>query len=146
MSLLGCLSGCPNFGDFDEILVVTSGQRNFRTIGIRMHRRTPPLDLCWSPHLWSQDQATRRDAHSRRGARLSALEVENLGGLATGEECLEKSCPQAEATWNLDQNHQTRVTLAKSIGEILSRLPACSSVSLATAGDAMAMATGMRVP
>ena len=146
MSLLGCLSGCPNFGDFDEIPVVTSGRRNFRTIGIRMHRRTPPLDLCWSPHLWSQDQATRRDAHSRRGARLSALEVENLGGLATGEECLEKSCPQAEATWNLDQNHQTRVTLAKSTGEILSRLPACSSVSLATAGDAMAMATGMRVP
>ena len=111
-----------------------------------MHRRTPPLDLCWSPHLWSQDQATRRDAHSRRGARLSALEVENLGGLATGEVCLEKSCPQAEATWNLDQNHQTRVTLAKSTGEILSRLAVCSSVSLATAGDAMAMATGMRVP
>ena len=145
MSLLGCLSGCPNFGDFDEILVVTSGRRNFRTIGIRMHRRTPPLDLCWSPHLWSRDQATRRDAQSRRGARLSALEVENLGGLATGEVGLEKSCPRAEATWNLDQNHQTRVTLAKSTGEILSRLPVCSSVSLATAGDAMAMATGMRV-
>ena len=111
-----------------------------------MHRRTPPLDFCWSPHLWSQDQATRRDAHSRRGARLSALEVENLGGLATGEVCLEKSCPQAEATWNLDQIHQTRVTLAKSTGEILSRLAVCSSVSLATAGDAMAMATRMRVP
>ena len=84
--------------------------------------------------------------HSRRGARLSALEDENLGGLATGEVCLEKSCPQAEATWNLDQNHQTRVTLAKSTGEILSRLPVCSSVSLGAAGDAMAMATGMRVP
>ena len=146
MSLLGCLSGCPNFGDFDEILVVTSGRQNFRTIGIRMHRRTPPLDFCRSPHLWSRDQAIRRDAHSRRGARLSALEVENLGGLATGEVRLEKSCPQAEATWNLDQIHQTRVTLAKSTGEILSRLAVCSSVSLATADDAMAMATGMRVP
>ena len=146
MSLLGHLWGCPNFDDFEKMLVVARGQGNFRTIGIRMHRRTPPLDLCWSPHLWSQDQATRRDAHSRRGARLSALEVENLGGLATGEECLEKSYPRAEARWNLDQNRQTRVTLAKSIGEILSRLPACSSVSLATAGDAMAMATGMRVP
>ena len=97
MSLLGCLSGCPNFGDFDEILVVTSGRQNFRTIGIRMHRRTPPLDLRWSSHLWSRDQATRRAAHSRRGARLSALEVENLGGLATGEVRLEKSCPLAEA-------------------------------------------------
>lgn len=111
-----------------------------------MHRRTPLLDLRWSPQLWSRDQATRRAAHSRRGARLSALEVENLGGLATGEVRLEKSCPQAEATWNLDQIHQTRVTLAKSTGEILSRLAVCSSVSLATADDAMAMATGMRVP
>ena len=146
MSLLGHLWEYPNFDDFEKILVVARGQRNFRTIEIRMHRRTPPLEFCWGPHLWGRDQATRRDAHDRRGARLSVVKVGNSGCLATGEGCLEKSYPRAEARWNLDQNHQTRVTLAKSTCEILSRLRWCSSVFLATASDAMAMATGMRVP